>query len=142
MKYIITEDQLEKVTNKMLNLTFSAFGNDWNVLQKFIEKRNHPLYILTGNLDLSGKNDIETLGSLFQVRGDLDLNNSSIKSLGKLNYVVGYLNLQSTPIESIGNLTYVGDDLYLRYTPISINSDLNTKKDISNQVLVLGQIYL
>jgi len=142
MKYIITEDQLEKVTEKMLNLTFSAFGNDWNVLQKFLEKRNHPLYILTGNLDLAGKKDIETLGSLVQVRGYLDLNNSSIKSLGKLNFVVDYLNLQSTPIESIGDLSFVGDDLYLRYTPISIYSDLNTKKDIINQVLVLGQIYL
>jgi hypothetical protein len=160
MKYIITEAQYKLLMeeDEILNIHFDIFNNDWNILQKFLERRGNPPYKLSGDLNLFGvpieslgslisvggdlnlyKSKIESLGSLTSVGGDLDLRHSQIKSLGNLTSVGSDLNLNKTPIKSLGNLTSVGDNLYLRNTPIS---KTHSEEDIRNKVKVDGEIYL
>jgi hypothetical protein len=139
MKYIITEDQLDRIKDDILTIPYSAFNNNWDVLQKFLNKRGNPPYIINGDVKLNSREDIESLGSLIEVKGslclikssveslgnltsvggDLDLAITSIESLGNLTYVGGRLNLFGTSIQSLGNLTYVGGTLNLESTPIS-----------------------
>ena len=141
MKYIITEDQYERLAQeeKILELPGLAyFNNDWNLLQEYLKRKGNPKYSMMGNLDLVGTS-IESLGNLTSVGGDLNLYDSSIKSLGNLSSVGGGLNLRNTPIESLGNLTSVGGYLDLRNTPISKKY---SEKEIKNMVKVDGDIYL
>ena len=158
MKYIITESQLEIIKDNILKIPFSAFSDDWNLLQKYLNKKGNPPYILKGDIDLNDSEEITTfvnlisvdgdlsldgasiqyLGNLTSVAGNLDLYNSSIKSLGNLTSVGKDLDLRYTPIESLGNLKSVGGDLYLRETPISKDYAL---LDIVHKVDVGGQIY-
>jgi hypothetical protein len=79
MKYLITERQLKliKEQDEILELDFDFFNNNWNILQKFLERRGNPPYIITG---------------------DLDLRNTNIESLGNLKSVGGYLYLTNTPL--------------------------------------------
>jgi hypothetical protein len=135
MKYIITEDQLEKVKDKILKVPFVIFDNDWEALQMFLRKRGNPPYIITDDVDLS-KAKLKSLGSLIMVQGDLtlpayfefntftnlikvdgnlQLSYSVIKSLGSLRSVGGYLNLSYTSVESLGELMYVGERLNLKW---------------------------
>ena len=139
MKYIITEDQLNKVKEKILKLQFSVFNNDWDLLQEFLKRRGNPPYIIDSDVDLRERQDIESLGSLIEVKGNLILRYTSIKSLGNLTSVGGYLNLDDTPIQSLGNLTSVGRDLMLQQTPISKKY---TEKQIRDMVQVGRNIYL
>ena len=118
MKYIITEDQLNKVKEKILKLQFSVFNNDWDLLQKFINRRGNPPYIIDGDVGLSERKDIVSLGSLVEVKGFLDLSFSQIESLGNLTSVDGDFDLRFTPIKSLGNLTSVGGSLFLMKTQI------------------------
>ena len=157
MKYIITESQYKLLTEeKILKLDFDVFNNDWNLLQRFLDKKGNPPYKIIGDLDLRGV-DVVTLGSLVGVEGDLDLHGSKIKSLGNLKSVGGYLNLGYTKIESLGNLKsvggylnlmntnitslgnlqYVGSYLNLRDTPLSKTT---TEEEIRSQVDVGGNI--
>ena len=139
MKYIITEQQYRLLTeDKIYKVDFSDFNNDWDILQRHLEKKKNPPYVIIGNLNLSGT-DIKTLGSLVGVEGSLylgynkrieDLGNlqyvggsfelykSNIKSLGNLESVGGWLDLRKSNIESLGNLESVGDYLSLGYTNI------------------------
>ena len=146
MKYIITEDQLEIIKDNILKIPFSAFNNNWNLLQKFLNKRGNPPYILKGKVDLSKNEQITTLGNLISVEGDLNIWGSSIESLGNLISVDGDFTLDVTSIESLGNLTSVGlnlnawktktkslgnltsvgRDLDLRYTPIESFGNLKS----------------
>ena len=162
MKYIITEQQLNQLKKKPIEIPFTAFSNDWDALQTFLNKRKNPPYILVGDLNLNDRNDIDSLGSLVKVLGDVNLSYSSISSLGDLTTVSGYLDITRTPIKNLGNLSYVGkdlsagrsslsslgkleyvgDDLYLKNTPFSKTSNINTKQDILNKVFVVGKIYL
>lgn len=162
MKYIITEEQLEKVKNNVLELPYQAFDNDWDALQEFLIRRGHPLYKLKGDVDLSERKDIETIGSLVEIHGDLNLRFSSIESLGNLTKVGKNLNITGTPIKSLdnlswvglslvagksqlrflGNLSYVGDDLYLKKTPFSRMSDYDAKDKIRKKIFVMGTIFL
>jgi len=134
MKYIINERQYKLLTeqDEILKIPFDAFGNDWDLLQKFLEKRGNPPYELTGNVDLEEKN-IKSLGNLISVGGWLDLRNTPIKSLGNLTSVGGHLDLYGSPIKSLGNLTSVGGSLYLQGTPI---------KSLGNLTSVGGSLYL
>ena len=158
MKYIITEDQLDRIKDDILKVPYSVFNNNWNVLQKFLSKRNYPPYILVDDVDLRNSN-IESLGSLIEVRGDLYLTDTPIQSLGNLTSVGGRLNLYRTPIESLGNLTSVGGRLNLRYTSIqslgnltSVGGDLHlgktpiskkySEEEIRQMVDVVGEIYI
>ena len=141
MKYLITERQLKliKEQDEILKLDFDFFNKNWNVLQKFLERRGNPPYIITGDLDLSFNKTIKSLGNLQSVVGDLNLYDSKIKSLENLQSVGGFLNLYDSKIESLGNLQSVGGYLYLKNTPLSKTT---TEKDIRDQVEVGGSIYL
>lgn len=159
MKYIITEEQLEKVKDKILKLYFSAFDDDWNLLQEFLQRKGNPPYILIGDLNLGTRKDITSLGSLIEVKGGLNLFASSIESVGSLisvddfvdlswtkikdlrnlTHVGGSLLLYKTEILDLGNLTYVGDDLSLLSTPVS---KIYSEEQIRDVVDVGGVIFM
>jgi hypothetical protein len=101
--------------NKILHIpSLSVFG-DWESLQKFLERRGNPLYSVGGDLDLRTM-EIETLGNLTSVEGDLDLFScKNLTSLGNLTSVGGNLDLEHCEnLTSLGNLTSVGRGLDLR----------------------------
>jgi hypothetical protein len=159
MKYIITEDQLKKVKDRLLKIPFSTFGYDWHSLQEYLKGKGNPPYILKGSIDLMNYKEITTLGSLISVEGNIYLLDSSIKtlenltsvegslnlmyssiqSLGNLISVGGGLDLSETPIKSLGNLKSVGNSLYLKNTQIS---KIYTEKQIRDIVDVGGEIHL
>jgi len=159
MKYIITEDQFEKVKNKILTVNFKLFNNDWDMLQQFLNRRGNPPYIIGDNIDLSFNQGITTLGNLISVEGDFTFEKTSVESLGNLTSVGGSfylhkakitsldnlvsvggnLNLRSSDIESLGNLSSVGRILNLIDTPIS---EKYGELEIRNMVEVGGEIYL
>jgi hypothetical protein len=140
MKYIITEHQYKLLLEQddILRIPFAAFGNNWEVLQKFLEKRGFPPYEITDNLDLK-YSEIESLGNLISVGGFLNLYKSIIEDLGNLTSVGGSLTLHTSKIESLGNLTSVGGNLYLRDTPLSREY---SEDEIRSMVEVGGDIYL
>jgi hypothetical protein len=160
MKFIISEHQYKLLLEQddILRIPFAAFDNDWDVLQKFLEKRGNPPYEITDDLDLRGT-DIESLGNLISVGGDLNLVHTKIKSLENLTSVGGDLFLRRSDIKSLGNLTSVGSSLDLRYSDIKslgnltsvgrglylIDSPLSkryTEKEIHSMVEVGGKVYL
>ena len=118
--------------NEILKIPFAAFNNDWDALQKFLERRGFPPYMITGDLELVCSK-IESLGNLTSVGGNLDLRYSGIESLGNLTSVGGDLVLFKGKIESLGSLTSVGGDLDLEYSKI---------KDLGNLISVGGHLYL
>jgi hypothetical protein len=140
MKYIITEHQYKLLLEQddILRIPFAAFGNNWEVLQKFLEKRGFPPYEITDNLDLK-YSEIESLGNLISVGGFLNLYKSIIEDLGNLTSVGGSLTLHTSKIESLGNLTSVGGNLYLRDTPLSREY---SEDEIRSMVEVGGEVYL
>ena len=163
MKIIITESQYKRILKeeeeqKVLRIpSFKFFNNDWDLLQKFLERNGNPPYSIGGDLFLEGTY-IESLGNLISVGGFMDLSHTDIQSLGNLKSVGGYLDLEGTPIESLGNLTSVGGSLDLMRTPIkslgnltSVGGDLDlegtpiskmyTEKQIHEMVDVGGGIY-
>ena len=84
------------------------------------------------------------MGNLRKVSGSVSWFKSPVQSIGNLEFVGGGggLNLGGTNIKSLGKLKFVADDLYLKKTPISRDANINTKKDITNKVLVGGRIFL
>jgi len=142
MKYIITESQHTRLfegEQKVLHIPdIKLFGNDWSVLQRFLESKGNPPYSIDGNLDLMFSK-IKSLGNLISVGGDLYLHNTRIESLGNLTSVGGLLGLRGTPIKSFGNLTSVGGNLYLRNTPIS---EKYSEEEIRKMVDVKGKIII
>jgi hypothetical protein len=125
MKIIITESQYNKILReeeeqKVLHIpSMKIFGGDWDLLQKFLELKGNPPYSIGGGyLSLIGT-EIESLGNLQSVEGDLYLSYTPIKSLGNLTSVGGFLDLQNTPL-----------------------SKKYTKKDIRQMIDVGGKIYL
>jgi hypothetical protein len=127
MKYIITEHQYKLLLEQddILRIPFAAFGNNWEVLQKFLEKRGNPPYEITDDLNLRS-HEIQSLGNLTSVGGDLNLKHSEIESLGNLTSVGGGLNLFNSGIESLGNLTSVGGYLYLYQSDIKSLGNLTS----------------
>jgi hypothetical protein len=116
IRRILREQEEEKLL-KIPSLKF--FNNDWNILQKYLEFRGNPKYSIGGDLDLR-EMDIESLGNLVRVDGDLNLfGNKNLQSLGNLEYVGGHLHLSNTPIKikynrtQIKNMVEVGGLLYL-----------------------------
>ena len=116
MKIIISESQHRRLfeeEQKVLHIPgLKIFGNDWDVLQRFLESKGNPLYSLGGNLNLVGL-EVESLGNLVSVQHDLYAYDTPLKSLGKLTSVGGLMDLSNTPIESLGNLSFVGGSLVL-----------------------------
>ena len=154
MKYIITEHQYKLLLEQddILRIPFAAFGNNWDDLQKFLEKRGNPPYEITDDLNLRS-HEIQSLGNLTSVGGGLNLFNSGIESLGNLTSVGGYLYLYESDIKSLGNLTSVGGYLDLSYcnikslenlTSVGGNLDLTRSKleDLGNLTSVGGNLYL
>ena len=78
MKYIINERQYRLLTEQeVLHISsLNVFGG-WEALQKFLEKKDNPLYSFEGYLNLRGTN-IESLGNLTSVGGLLDLKGTPI----------------------------------------------------------------
>ena len=125
MKIIITESQYSRILKeeeeqKVLHIpSLKFFKDDWNLLQKFLNRRGNPPYTIGGDLDLENTS-IESLGNLTSVGGSLLLGDTPIESLGNLTSVGGYLNLRDSPIESLGNLQSVGGFFSLLRTPLSM----------------------
>ena len=146
MNYLITESQLKVIVEeeqKVLHIPdFKIFGNDWDVLQRFLESKGNPLYSLGGNLNLVGL-EVESLGNLVSVQHDLYAYDTPLKSLGKLTSVGGLMDLSNTPIESLGNLLFVGGSLVLSGTalrndsyPLNLNSlQIRQTVDVQGSIL-------
>ena len=96
----------------LLKIPYKVF-NDWSILQKFLEPRGNPKYVLIGDVNLYWRLNITNLGNLVRVDGNLNTYKSSIQSLGNLEYVDGYLDLRETPIKSLGKLKYVDGRIIL-----------------------------
>jgi hypothetical protein len=127
------------MNEKILKIPYSAVNEDWDLLQKFLELKGNPRYIIVGDVDLEDREDIFDLGNLVGVEGYLNLDESSIESLGQLEFVSGnlglwycqniktlgkikrvdgYLDLSDSSIESLGDLTFVGWNLRIINTNI------------------------
>ena len=164
MKIVISESQYKRLIEaeeeqKVLRIpSLKFFNDDWFLLQKFLEKKGNPPYIISGDLTLSNTS-IESLGNLVSVGGGLNLYNTSLESLGNLQSVGGYLDLTGTEIKSLRNLQSVGGYLSLANTPIKSLGDLQSvvgnldlidtplskmynEKQIRKMVNVEGEIYL
>jgi hypothetical protein len=118
MKIIITESQYKRILReeeeqKVLHIpSLRFFNKDWDLLQKFLERKGNPPYSIGGNLFLNPyKHKIESFGNLISVEKNLYYTNSNdLTSLGKLTSVGGTLDIQgSKNITSLGELTSVGD---------------------------------
>ena len=146
MKIIISESQHRRLfeeEQKVLHIPdLKIFGNDWDVLQRFLESKGYPLYSLGGNLNLVGL-EVESLGNLVSVQHDLYAYDTPLKSLGKLTSVGGLMDLSNTPIESLGNLSFVGGSLVLSGTslrndsyPLNLNSlQIRQTVDVQGSIL-------
>ena len=121
MKIIISESQHRRLfeeEQKVLHIPgLKIFGNDWDVLQMFLESKGNPLYSLGGNLNLVGL-EVESLGNLVSVQHDLYAYDTPLESLGKLTSVGGLMDLSNTQIESLGDLSFVGGSLVLNGIPL------------------------
>ena len=121
MKIIISESQHKRLfeeEQKVLRIPdFKIFGNDWDILQRFLESKGNPPYSLGGNLDLLGLK-VESLGNLVSVEHDLYAYDTPLKSLGSLTSVGGLMDISNTQIESLGNLSFVGGSLVLNGIPL------------------------
>jgi len=116
------------MNEEILRIHYGMVKNDWDLLQKYLEFKGNPKYIIVGDVDLYGRQDIFDLGNLVGLEGNLNLGSSSIESLGGLEFVGGYfslaycrkiktlgklknvegfLNLGDSSIESLGNLKFV-----------------------------------
>jgi hypothetical protein len=148
MKYIITESQHKRLfeeEQKVLRIPdFKIFGNDWDILQRFLESKGNPPYSLGGNLDLVGLK-VESLGNLVSVEHDLYAYDTPLKSLDNLTSVGGLMDISNTQIESLGNLSFVGGSLVLKGTPLfpkdaSPRSKQRMEDMIRRKVYVQGNI--
>jgi hypothetical protein len=154
MRYIINEHQYKLLLEQddILRIPFAAFGNDWDVLQRFLNRRGNPPYMIMDDLDL-GETNVESLGNLTSVGGFLNLYKSIIEDLGNLTSVGGNMYLGGSKIKTLGNLTSVGGKLDLLGAEIeslgnltSVGEYLNlygTKiEDLGNLTSVGGNLIL
>ena len=130
MKYIINEHQYKLLTEQeeILRIPFAAFDNNWEVLQKFLEKRGFPPYMITDDLDLS-YNEIEDLGNLTSVGGNMYLGGSKIKTLGNLTSVGGNLYLYGGKTQSFMNVNSTEDYLNLFRSGLESFRNINSTED-------------
>ena len=77
---------------------------------------------IPGSVTIRSNHNIESLGNIEEINGDLGLIGSSIGSLGKLKKVSGSFWIAQfspyTNITDLNELEYVGGDLYLKNSPI------------------------
>jgi hypothetical protein len=148
MKIIISEVQHKRLfeeEQKILHIPdIRIFGNDWDILQRFLESKGNPPYSLGGNLNLVGLK-VESLGNLVSVEHDLYAYDTPLKSLDNLTSVGGLMDISNTQIESLGNLSFVGGSLVLKGTPLfpkdaSPRSKQRMEDMIRRKVYVQGNI--
>ena len=77
---IVTEEKKDGI----MKLSYDVFDNDWDSLQTFLKRRGNPPYILIGTVNLAERRDVETLGSVVEIWGNLITTDSSLRSLGNL----------------------------------------------------------
>jgi uncharacterized protein YuzE len=140
LEVALLKEKLERISGK--KITFKEKENilvprnldnrDEKYKQKIYKLLQQKVY--DGNLDLTNLPfELEDLGNLEKVNGNLYLDNTSIKSLGNLKEVTGNLYLENTSIKSLDNLKEVGGYLWLRDTPIT---------DLGNLEKVGGSIFI
>jgi len=113
------------MNEEILRIHYVMVKNDWDLLQKYLEFKGNPRYILVGDVDLEYRKDISDLGNLVGVEGYLDLESSSIESLGELTFVDGSLLLYHCQnIKTLGKLKKVGGYLSLTLSSIQSLGDL------------------
>ena len=143
------------MNEKILRVPYSAVREDWDFLQKFLKMKGNPRYIIVGDVNLGGGEDISDLGNLVGVVGELKLAYSSIESLGELEFVggrfslydcqniktlgklkriEGTLNLADSSIKSLGELEFVGGDLLIQATNIP-PSELNNVEVVGDIII-------
>ena len=134
------------MNEKILKIPYEAVRYDWDLLQKFLELKGNPKYIIVGNVDLHSRQDISDLGNLVGVEGYFDLAMSSIESLGELEYIDGSLRLTGCKnITTLGKLKKVVGGLWLTYSSIESLGDLEFvigRLDLSNceNIKTLGKL--
>lgn len=118
--------------------SLEVFDNDWELLQKFLKRRNYPYYSIGGNLFLKNLS-IPSLHNLVAVYGHLSLDRTKIDSLGCLRLVEGYVSLIGCSVKDLGELKYVGGNLFLsENTPLK---DYTSSKEIYSKIYVGGTIF-
>jgi hypothetical protein len=141
------------MNEKILKIPYEAVRYDWDLLQKFLELKGNPKYIIVGDVNLSKRQDIFDLGNLVGVVGGLYLVNSSIESLGELEFVGGRFSLYGCKnIKTLGKLKKVEGGLSLSYSSIQSLGELefvegelwiagaNIQPSELNNVNVVGEI--
>jgi hypothetical protein len=68
-----------------------------------------------GDINLSFKRTLKSLGDLEEVGGYFNISETNIESLGNLKKVGDYLDLTATKIKTLGELEYVGKNLYISH---------------------------
>jgi hypothetical protein len=122
IRRVLREQEEEKLSE--LPPIDDFFDNDWNLVLNFMNRYRNKKFYYPSDLDLTFS-DIETLGNLVKVEGDLNLRKcQNFQSLGNLEYVGGNLNLRYTKIETLENLEYVGGGLNLIDTDIETLGNL------------------
>ena len=132
-------EQLEKLSNKKVILLENEEELDNGIfIPRNLETRDvkwkQKVYrllqqsVIEGDLDLSDLpfelENLENLGNVREVKGNLDLQHTLITSLPAGLKVGDYLDLQNTKITSLPEGLEVGGTLDLRNTPISKNPKL------------------
>jgi hypothetical protein len=113
------------MNEKVLRIPYSAVNNNWNFLHKYLKAIGNPRYIIVGNVDLGGREDISDLGNLVGVVGELKLAYSSIESLGELEFVGGRFSLFGCKnIKTLGKVKKVEGGLSLSYSSIQSLGEL------------------
>ena len=114
------------MNEKILKIPYEAVRYDWDLLQKFLELKGNPRYIIVGNVSLRDRKDISDLGNLVGIEGYLDLSYTSIVSLGELEYVNGDFILlwYCKNIKTLGKLKKVEGELFLEYSSIESLGEL------------------
>jgi hypothetical protein len=146
MKFMITEEQFDSMKEKVIKIPFAAFDYNWKLLQEYLKRKNQPLYILIGDVDLRGQN-IKSLGNLMVVYGKLILDEEPVEDLGRLVEVRGFFDLHKTQITDLGMLKKVDGDLDLRKSKLSI---IASRKGVErelymetiNNIEINGELYL
>lgn len=153
MRYLISESQLqqlmevEETPDKGNRILYRIRGEhlSFRELQKHLAKRKNPPSKYIGELQIDN-HIIETLGSIVEVEGEIDLEESVLHSFGdlelvdgdlympgckvntlsKLREVTGYLDANKSTLKSLGELTNVGNMCSFRGTKIKTLNKLQT----------------
>jgi len=107
------------MNEEILRIHYAMVKNDWDLLQKYLEFKGNPKYILIGDIDLEDREDISELKNLKKVVGNINLSFTTIQSFGDLEFVDGSLDLYGCEnIKTLGNLKKVEKSLRLNHSSI------------------------